>query len=266
MTTDSIGIKLVLIPSGTFRMGSAVGEGEADEHPLHEVRISRPFYMGIHEVTQGQYRAVMGNKPNWFSVESGSQDGMKGSPSLRQPVEGVMWIEAVQFCNALSVRERLEPFYAIRAPDVRVPDWSGVGYRLPTEAEWEYACRAGSRTRYSFGNDAHELKRHAWFGEAYGKGTHPVAGKLANAWGLFDMHGNVGEWCWDWYDRSYYNSSPQTDPIGPEKGVRRVYRGGGFDHPVDRLHSADRAAKAPTIRHGGLGFRVARNSDEQSGE
>ena len=111
-------------------------------------------------------------------------------------------------------------------------------------------------TRYSSGNDERDLIRHAWFGEPYEKGTHPVALKRPNAWGLFDMHGNVGEWCWDWYDRTYYNSSSKTDPRGAAKGDRRVYRGGGFDHPVANLQSADRTAKEPTLRYGGLGFRV----------
>jgi len=262
--TDSIGINLVLIPSGTFRMGSGEGEGEADEHPSHEVKISRPFYLGIHEVTQGQYRAVMGNNPSWFFIDSGIKDATKGSPDDQQPVESVTWFQAVRFCNELSRREGLKPFYAIMGADVRVLDWTGTGYRLPTEAEWEYACRAGSQTRFSFGNDARELARHAWFGEAYEKGTHPVARKMPNPWGLFDMHGNVGEWCWDWYDPSYYNTSPQTDPRGAGKGDHRVYRGGGFNHPAASLISADRASKAPTVRYGGLGFRVARTSGQPS--
>jgi serine/threonine protein kinase len=264
--TNSIGVKLVLIPSGTFRMGSAVGEGEADEQPSHEVRISRPFYLGIHEITQGQYRAVLGNNPSWFSIESGSHDRLKDSPSDEHPAESITWFEAVRFCNELSKREGLKPLYAIFGPDVSVIDWTRTGYRLPTEAEWEYACRAGSETVYSFGNDPRELIRHAWFGEASAKAAHHVARKLANAWGLFDMHGNVGEWCWDWYDQTYYSSTSGTDPKGAAKGKLRVHRGGGFNLPASQLHSADRTAKEPTVRYGGLGFRVARNWGGAAGE
>jgi serine/threonine protein kinase len=264
--TSSIGVKLTLIPSGTFKMGSAAGEGEADEQPSHEVRISRPFYLGIHEITQGQYRAVMGNNPSWFSIESGSNDRTKGSTRDEHPAESITWFEAVRFCNELSKREGLKPFYAIFGPDVSVIDWTQTGYRLPTEAEWEYACRAGSETVYSFGSDPRELIRHAWFGEASEKSAHSVARKLANAWGLFDMHGNVGEWCWDWYDHTYYSSSSGTDPKGAAKGKLRVHRGGGFNLPASQLHSADRTAKEPTVRYGGLGFRVARNCGGAAGD
>jgi formylglycine-generating enzyme required for sulfatase activity len=264
--TNSIGIKLTLIPSGTFRMGSADGEGEADELPAHDVRISRPFYLGIHEITQGQFRAVLGNNPSWFSIESTSDDGKQGSPRDEHPAESVTWFEAVRFCNELSKREGLRPFYAIAGADVSVIDWSRKGYRLPTEAEWEYACRAGSESVYSFGNDPRELVRHAWFGEGSRKGAHPVARKLANAWGLFDMHGNVGEWCWDWYDQTYYGSSSSTDPRGAVRGKQRVHRGGGFHLTASQLHSADRAAKEPTVRYGGLGFRVARNCSEATAD
>ena len=131
-----------------------------------------------------------------------------------------------------------------------MPDWTGIGYRLPTEAEWEYACRAGSQTRFSFGDDARDLVRHAWFGEAVEKRAHPVAGKLPNAWGLFDMYGNVGEWCWDWYDQTYYNLSPRIDPKGAAKGEHRVYRGGGVESGRSRRTDSERirvrtAARSP---------------------
>ena len=165
--TDSIGITLVLIPSGTFRMGSAEREGEADEHPPHEVRISRPFYLGIHEVTQGQYRAVMGNNPSWFSVETESKDGTKDSSSDQQPVESVTWFEAVRFCNVLSKREGLKPFYAIIGPEreragldrdrLSLAHRSRVGIRLPGGEPDALFLRERSRA---------SCIRHAWFGEA----------------------------------------------------------------------------------------------------
>jgi hypothetical protein len=162
ITTQVGQIKLKRVPAGTFLMGSPAGEGSNDEHPQHEVRISRPFYLGVYEVTQDQYQVVMGRNPSEH----------KGSGDL--PVEQVSWLDAVKFCNTLSQREDLNPFYEIDDDNVRVPDWSGTGYRLPTEAEWEYACRAGSTTKYGFGDNEKALSEYAWFyGNSQTK-THPV--------------------------------------------------------------------------------------------
>jgi formylglycine-generating enzyme required for sulfatase activity len=206
--TNKVGMKLVLIPAGEFMMGSE--DGDDDEKPRHRVRITRPFYLGATEVTQGQYQAVTGENPSRF----------KGSDDL--PVETVRWNEAVAFCNKLSQKEGLKPYYQFGDGEQS----GGNGYRLPTEAEWEYACRAGSSSRYAFGDDESSLGDYAWFNGNSAAKTHPVGQKKPNAWGLFDMHGNVWEWCWDGYDEKYYSDSPSADPSGSLKASVRVFRSG----------------------------------------
>ena len=183
---------------------------------------------------------------------------MKKPSTDEHPVETVSWFDAVRFSNLLSEKEGLTPFYTVAEPNVQVRDWDGPGYRLPTETEWEYACRASSQMRYSFGDDATELSRYAWFGTPFDKVTHPVGQKLANAWGLYDMHGNVWEWCWDWYAADYYKKPTHVDAKGPESANFRVRRGGSFgDLPPD-LRSAVRTRLGPAIRSRFVGFRLAR--------
>jgi serine/threonine protein kinase/formylglycine-generating enzyme required for sulfatase activity len=243
--TNSIAMKLILIPAGDFLMGSpdSDGDAEANEKPQHRVRIARPFYLGATEVTQGQYRAVTGATPSSF----------KGSDDL--PVEQVSWNDAIAFCTKLSKREGLKPSY-----QSGVGAWSAAeGYRLPTEAEWEYACRAGSTTKYSLGDYPGSLGEYAWCSDNSGQRTHPVGWKRPNAWGLYDMHGNVWEWCWDAYSEDYYRESPDLDPHGPPPGtLGRVFRGGGWDFGPQGARSADRSAFVPGRRGHSLGFRVAR--------
>ena len=224
ITTRTAGITLKRIPAGTFQMGSPDGTGEEDEHPQHEVRITRPFYLGVTEVTQAQYEAVMGNNPSWFSATGGGKDKVAGQSTGQHPVENVSWLDAVKFCNKLSEMEGRKPFYEINGETVRVPDWKASGYRLPTEAEWEYAC----------GGDPADLEEHAWFGGNSGKVTHPVGKKLTNRFGLHDMLGNVWEWCWDAYDKDYYKQSPRDDPTGPDAAgaADRVIRGGSWGSPA----------------------------------
>jgi formylglycine-generating enzyme required for sulfatase activity len=241
-------LKLVLIPAGEFLMGSPDTDPDAsdDEKPQHRVRITRPYYVGIHEVTQRQYRAVTGENPSNF----------KGSDDL--PVENVRWNDAINYCNALSRKEGLIPFYRVQAERVEVPDWNGPGYRLPTEAQWEYACRAGSKTRYSFG-DVANLDEYAWYSGDSGDKTHPVGEKRPNAWGLYDMHGNVWEWCWDGFDADLYKSYSVDDTrLDASEASVRVIRGGGWYDGPRPTRSAFRGGGSPVFRLSNLGFRVAR--------
>jgi formylglycine-generating enzyme required for sulfatase activity/serine/threonine protein kinase len=243
--TNIIGMRLVLIPPGTFVMGSpdVDDRAEIDEKPQLRARISKPFYLGVHEVTQGQYRAVMGVNPSHF----------KGSDDL--PAEQVSWLAAVRFCIKLSQLENLTPFYRVDGTAVTIV--GGEGYRLPTEAEWEYACRAGSTTRYPFGDDAGILGEYAWYRRNSEGKSHPVGQKLPNAWGIHDMLGNVLEWCGDWYGERYYASSPGLDPSGPPSASNRVDRGGSWTSILRYCRSADRAGFAPGTRNNYLGFRLA---------
>ena len=246
--TNLIAMKLTLIPAGEFEMGSSKAEdprASDAEQPRHHVRITRPFYMGVTEVTQGQYRAVTGQSPSFT----------QGPDDLA--VEQVSWLDAVAFCNTLSTREKLTPYYRVNGWAVTIA--GGNGYRLPTEAEWEYACRAGTTTIYSFGNDASQLGDFAWIGMNSGGRFHPVAEKPANPFGLHDMHGSVFEWCWDAFDAGYYRQSPPDDPTGPSAAPNRVFRGGGCTHGPESQRSADRSSGAPDFRNLALGFRVARD-------
>ena len=219
--------RLVFIHGGTFQMGSPEGVGYARERPRHEVSLS-PFWMASTPVTQGQYEAVMGRNPSQFTE------------SPEHPVETVSWEEAVAYCDALSEREGLPP---------------EAGYRLPTEAEWEYACRGGTQTRWWCGDDESELGSVAWYGKNSEDQTHPVGLKRPNAWGLYDMHGNVWEWVGDWFGD--YPSEPQADPCGPPRGDDRVIRGGSYWYDADWLRSAVRYRRwLPDDRD--VGFRVVR--------
>ena len=220
---NSIGMKLKLIQAGTFKMGSE--KGEDSEKPVHEVAISRDFYLGVCEVTQEQYDKVMGTNPSNF----------KGT---KRPVENVSWEDAQRFCRKLS-------------------DQEGGTYRLPTEAEWEYACRAGSKTAYGFGDAKAELAKYAWSLRNSKGETHDVGQKQPNAWGLFDMHGNVFEWCLDRWP-AHYSAATQTDPAGPQKGDRRVQRGGSWNQTAGACRCAFRDPAYPSTTQPWTGFRVVR--------
>jgi formylglycine-generating enzyme required for sulfatase activity len=240
--TNTIGMKFVRIEPGEFVMGSPRSDflASAPEKPQHRVQLSKALYLGIHEVTHGQYREVMGTTPSYF----------KESDDL--PVERVSWLDAVKFCNRLSRRDGRTPYY--RLVGARVMIAGGNGFRLPSEAEWEYACRAGSSKLYPFGDDAGALGEYAWYGE---NSTNPVGQKRPNAWGLHDMLGNVWEWCADWYDEKYYTSSPVDDPPGAPRALLRVIRGGGWNSFAGRCRPADRNGDPPEYRSYDLGFRVA---------
>jgi len=250
ITTRTAGITLKRIRAGTFQMGSPEGQGEDDEHPQHEVRITQPFYVGVTEVTQAQYEAVMRSNPSWFAPTGGGKDRVAGQFTGEHPVHLVSRLDAVKFCNKLSEMEGRKPFYEFAGETVRVPHWSSSGYRLPTEAEWEYAC----------GGDPANLDEHAWFDANSGYVTNPVGKKLANRFGLHDMLGNVLEWCWDAYDKDYYKQSRRDDPTGPAAPAATfwVMRGGSWmDGPYIR-RSAKRMWAAPGTRSVHVGFRLAR--------
>ncbi len=261
VTTRVGQIKLKRIPAGTFLMGSPEDDTDAhsDEKPQHRVRIRKPFYLGVCEISQAQYQAAMGNNPSQFSSYWVGKDEIDGQSTDQYPVENVTWLDAVEFCNKLSEMEGLKPFYEINWEAVRVLDWNGPGYRLPTEAEWEYACRANARTplRYSFGDNAGSLGEFAWYSENSGSATHPVAEKRPNAFGLFDMHGNVWEWCWDCYREGYYEESTEEDPRWPAAASPRVIRGGSWSSGPRECRSAFRGGLVPAVRGSDLGFRVA---------
>lgn len=249
---NSLGMKLVPILAGEFLMGSPDYDPDADddEKPQHLVGITRPFLLAPWPVTQSQYQMVMGETPSYF----------KHQPE--NPVETVSWYDAVRFCNKLSEMEKRKPFYEVKGKNVTIPSKDGPGFRLPTEAEWEYACRAGTKTRYSFGGDSAGLGEHAWYRENSGQKTQPVGKKHPNKFGLYDMHGNVWEWCWDGWDENYYKlfstHKPVVDPLGPSLATFRVVRGGGWDFSPRSLWSAARVRREPDDKLVSLGFRVAR--------
>jgi formylglycine-generating enzyme required for sulfatase activity len=249
--TNSIDMRLVLIPPGEFDMGFAqeeaaklVEEGKRLNRPpwyelsvrcaepKHRVRITQPFYLGAYEVTQAEFQRVVGENPS----ES------KGNSS--QPVERTSWSGAVEFCRRLS-----------ELPSEKA---TGVAYRLPTEAEWEYACRAGTQTHHSFGDDGAMLGHYAWYAKSLPEWHAQPVGRLqANGWGLYDMHGNVAEWCADWLASDYYAKSPPDDPTGADSGEARVVRGGSYcDDHADWYWCAFRAGLKPTERRALEGFRV----------
>ena len=227
-TVTNPGSHFVTIPAGTFTMGDA---NRQDDETPHQVTLMKAFELGVYEVTQEQYEQVMGSNPSEF----------KGP---QNPVEMVSWDEAVEFCRKLSA--------------LPAEKSAGYVYRLPTEAEWEYACRAGTTTKYSFGDSESELGDYAWYRDNSGFTTHSVGQKKPNGFGLYDMHGNVWEWCQDWFGD--YPKGSTTDPTGAASGWRRVLRGGGWDYSADGCRSAYRSGINPSIRIISLGFRVARSS------
>ncbi len=249
--TNSIGMKLVLIPAGKFLMGSPQDEKERDtDEEQHEVSITKPFYLGVYVVTQAEYEKVMGNNPSWFSAKGDGKDEVKDMDTSRFPVENVSWDDAVAFCKKLS----------------ELPEEKKAGrvYRLPTEAEWEYACRAGTKTPFHFGNSLSSKQANFDGDLPYGEGdqgpnlerTAKVGSYAPNAFGLYDMHGNVWQWCQDWYDENYYKNSPREDPPGPAQALNRVVRGGGWGDEGEDCRSAFRDWNEPRDRGSDLGFRV----------
>ena len=294
--TNSIGMKLTLIPSGEFMMGSGESAEDTaaffnktygedflnadffkDEHPQHRVRITKPFYLGTYHVTRGQFRQFVADTSYKTDAEKGEKPGAYGwDPDKKEfgfnekyswrnagfeqtdehPVVNVSWNDAVAFCKWLSKKE-------------------GKTYRLPTEAEWEYACRAGTTTRYYSGDDPETLAKVGNVADAAAKAkfpdwkytikasdgyvfTAPVGSFKPNAFGLYDMHGNAWQWCADWYGADYYAASPADDPTGPASGNDRVLRGGSWGGGPLNSRSANRSRITPVYRSYNSGFRVAR--------
>jgi formylglycine-generating enzyme required for sulfatase activity len=250
--TNSIGMKLTLIPAGRFLMGSPADEAERDpEEAQHEVAITKPFYMGVYEVTQAQYRAIYPKHNAHFNEKNG------GGPD--HPVEQVRWREAVEYCAKLSA--------------LPAEKKAGRVYRLPTEAEWEYACRARSKTAFNVGDTLSAAQANFNGNAPYGKAdkgphhqkTMKVGSYAPNAFGLYDMHGNVMEWCADWYDPAYYKNSPKEDPSGPAEGVVptgfakdyfHVVRGGCWLDEGRACRSAYRFRLQSSEPYRLVGFRV----------
>ena len=250
--SNSIGMKLALIPAGEFLMGSPVAEDDRDYNETqHGVRITEAFYLGVYEVTQSEYERVMGRNPSYFSSRGGGEDNVSGQDTSRFPVEKVNWEDAEEFCRRLSgtLNERR----------------AGRVYRLPTEAEWEYASRAGTTNAFHFGSRLNGREANCDGDSPYGTSTKGpnlerttrVGAYGANAFGLYDMHGNVWEWCSDWYDKHYDGESAED---------YRVYRGGSWYGNAAYCRAAFRGRNLPTYRSINLGFRVVVVSTGQSSD
>jgi formylglycine-generating enzyme required for sulfatase activity len=225
----SVTLAMVLIPAGEFMMGSPDSDKNArdEEKPQHRVRITRPFYLGKYLVTQGQWEVLMGNNPSRF----------KGP---KNPVERVSFDDCQAFVGKLNAKTRGQR----------------GKFALPTEAQWEYACRAGSRARYCFGDDERQLGEYGWIDTNSSGKTHAVGEKRPNDWGLYDMHGNVWEWCQDYYDAGFYAKSPPDDPTATKLGSFRMIRGGGWYYGARNCGSANRFLSGPEYRYEVLGLRV----------
>jgi formylglycine-generating enzyme required for sulfatase activity len=248
---NSIGMQMVALPAGTFLMGAPADAAWATqaEKAQHEVRLTKPFALSSNEVTQEQWTRVMGSDPNELERSNSFGEG----PEIAERLSGadhpatVSWEDAQAFIRRLNQRE------------------GGELYRLPTEAEWEYAARAGTTSKYSFGDDDADLDAHAWFGGDFATGSHhPVAQKEPNGWGLYDVHGNVWEWTQDRFSPNGYSAQPQTDPTGPASATQRTVRGGSWHATADGWSSTFRKGYDPDYRGISIGFRVARTATDAS--
>lgn len=248
---NSLGMKFVLIPRGSFKMGSAESEQyRRDDETAHMVQIARPFYMAAYEVTQRQFEQVMGVNPSFFSAAGPGKGSVRPKEAPVHPVESVTWNQAAEFCVKLSARdgEKTRKFT----------------YRLPTEAEWEWACRAGTSTPLFFGHDisSHDANFNGIAPLGNGRmgpflrATTSTGGYRSNAFGLYDMHGNVAEWCSDGYAIDYYRKSPKVNPQGPSEANEKIIRGGGWTNTARECRSAARNHFPADFSSPNIGFRV----------
>ena len=231
---------MVWVEGGTFMMGS--NTGDSDEMPVHQVTV-KGFYISKYQVTQAEWTAVMGTNPSNFKGDT-------------LPVEMVSWLEAIEFCNRLSQKEGLTPCYRGSGNNI-ICNWNANGYRLPTEAEWEYAANGGSNVHATTYSGSNSIDAVAWYDKNSKNKTNPVGMKSANTLGLYDMSGNVWEWCWDWYGS--YNSGAQTDPKGASLGSSRVVRGGSWQYSAWNVRSANRYFFLPSYHGSNVGLRIVRN-------
>ncbi len=275
--TSTSGIKLRLIPPCAFMMGTPQSELEQllgsttdldwqsilrSEAPTHQVALSKACYLSVYEVTQEEYEALVGSNPSAYSATGTSKNDVEGLETRRHPVEKVSWFDAIEFCNKLSKKDGVPPYYDRSGNNVTI--LGGTGYRLPTEAEWEYACRAGTESRWHYGEAPQELPQYGWFVANSENRTHEVGKLKPNAYGLYDMHGNVYEWCWDVFETEYYGSTKGAlfkDPLGPDQERHvSVIRGGSFGFSSTHARSAARGRLLSTIPSARMGIRVARNA------
>jgi formylglycine-generating enzyme required for sulfatase activity len=243
---SGVKMEFVLIPKGKFMMGTAKGaKYRNDDENEHQVEITKPFYLGKYPVTQEQYQILMGTNPSAHSANGAWKQTVTGLDTRQFPVEMLSWNDSKAYCATLAQRDK-----------------QGRKFRLPTEAEWEYACRAGSTTRYYFGDAPEQLGDYAWFNQNSGNRTHPVGEKKPNAWGLYDMLGNVWEWCEDWYGP--YDGLAASDPLRSNRHLENshVLRGGGFAGSQDQSRPAHRNYRlGPNHHDRDLSLRVAFNAD-----
>ena len=259
-------MKLRRLPSGKFYMGSHDSDEylRNNEHPQHRVSISHSMFIGVYPVTQKQFQDLMGHNPSMVVTHENC------------PVDSVTWYSALEFCNKMSEAESLPPYYELKAvrrrvnsnliESAKVTVLGGDGYRLPTEAEWEYACRAGSVSPWCFGDLVLDVGHYAWYYDNALMETHPVGGRKPNSWGLYDMHGNVMEWCYDWYGELFYQqcTEEEENPTGPTDGVTKVLRGGAWQFGAEATRCAYRNNSAPDAVAGVIGFRVCRNASDEA--
>ena len=265
-------------------MGADYTGVDNNEKPVHKVTFTRDIYMCDHEVTQKEWVAVMGSNPSHFQGEEENKKVADGEVQENRPVESINWYMAIAYCNKLSIKDSLQPCYSVKVGEAEV-DWTNLkyadiptsnnaywnaavcdfsknGYRLPTEAEWEYAARGGiadtDKAVWAGTTTESELRKYAWYKDNSDSKTHEVKKKKANGYGLYDMSGNVWEWCWDWYGN--YASNDATDPTGASSGSNRVSRGGQMSRNASYCRASNHDGGPPTNRGSGIGFRLVRSA------